>query len=393
MPANARNEFAEILIKMRNHTLKHDWKTFTQMMYLFGLMVRLVLIPALVALSIYKWFSLPLKYKYRRSVNRKILVEQNMQAFPCIKPAFKHDLLKIDPFVGPWRYMQSQIEFCMEHGLLMRKGVAISSDKKFMSYKLEKRREKLPHRNYCELDVEKCDALLRNQLGKPWRGLDALPPFEKALAVCLMACALGGKLKAEGLECMNIISATFDEPDYDKVWVPLNGKKCTANLSWLPTLQSKVENNKYILNLCNSHAFESTVLLRLLSDKGGARSKGKLPPQNFLWLRPYNRQLFWTLHQLGGQMPAAEGSAVWSHYYSELDLGKAIGTPCIEGATDGLIKDLFYEEWITSEKWVDYEEKKAREALDDVLRADREKEKKKNNFGRNKNIFGNNGQG
>jgi len=190
-----------------------------------------------------------------------------------------------------------------------------------------------------------------------------------------MGCALGGKLRDEAFEALDTISRTFIESKEDS-----NGNKitkATADLSKTLILRKKVENNKHIRELISSHAYVSTVFMRLYDRRfGGACGKGKLAPNTFLWLRPHNEWLWRILHAVGGQEPWQQGAAAWVHFHCEIELKRACPKPIIQGATDSLKRVLYDEKWINDEEFDAIEERESRELLNSLIELDKEKSRR-----------------
>lgn len=93
----------------------------------------------------------------------------------------------------------------------------------------------------------------------------------------------------------------------------------------------------------------------------GVKKPEKFPPSAFLWLRPTDRTLWYSLHPIGGRKPWVEGAAAWNHYFAEQDLGRGIATPVIEGASDSLESELYGEKWIFAQGLSDIEAKERQE--------------------------------
>jgi intracellular multiplication protein IcmP len=322
---------------------EYGFDTFTKILHLWGVGLRLLIVPCIGYLA-FKTFPLSTKYRYRRDLDALTICLQNKELFPAIAPVIGKDLHKSDPFEGPWRIPDDYITFASTSGLLIYDNKPVRKTKRQQrALKLHKFRRLLPDHQYVTLDKNMTDTLFVNQLGKPWRGINALDnSLIRALAVSFMLKLVGGRDNSKlSQTLLDQLSKNFTEGRMKKNrFIPH-----TSDTSGVDELLATVEFHEDVQEVLNSHAFESTVLMGLLT---ACRKKGKLPPNQFRWLRVVDRTLWYTLHPLGGRKPWSEGAAAWVHYLSEEELGKSIATPCIEGATDGLEAELHKERWIRS---------------------------------------------
>ena len=347
-PNGVSDEFLLVSRDMRaSSAVNYGWETFQQILALWGYVLRLLIVPALLVTSFVNW-RLPVNFYYRRSLNLRELAEQNSEMFPCTKPSIGKDLHKTNPYEGPWRVADDYIDFASFNGLLLYKGQPIpETSVKNRGLSLKKKRKLFPHYSYVTLDTKKTDKLLTNQLGKPWRGVGSLDPLHRALLTALMALTAGGEFRQRGRDLLDQVSRTFVEGD------PKTKRRPAAETTGMAELLAEVEHNEEVREVVNQHGYESTVFIALLIS---AREKaGKVPPSMFLWLRPTDRTLWYSLHAIGGRKPWVEGSAAWSHFFAEKELEKSIGTPVIQGATDALDAELYSEKWSYSPTMADAE--------------------------------------
>ncbi len=365
LPTGINEQYVMVAAQMRGaDPAAYGWGTFQQIVALWGYTLRLLLVPLLGYVAVIN-FKLPVNYYYRRSLSLKELAEQNAALFPCTRPALGKDLHKTSSYTGPWRIADDYIDFASFNGLLLYKGKPIDpTDEKSRALSVKKKRKLFPHYSYVTLNKEKADALYINQLGKPWRGLGGLDPLQKGLAAALMAMTAGGEYRQKGRDLLDQLSRTYEEEDL-KCKTPHK-----ADLEGALDLATAVENNADVKEIITSHAFESTVFIALLV---AARLKaGKVPPSSFLWLRPTDRTLWYSLHPIGGRKPWSEGAAAWGHYYAEMDMGRAIGTPIVEPATDSLESELYNEKWVFSQSLAEkevLEQKEEKRMLEEATKA------------------------
>lgn len=417
IPAGQRAKMAALAVKLPELdpdkvAKSQPWEATWSLMSLWGYILRPVIVPLLLLLSALWFFNVPSRLKYREQIKLLELAKLNAKAFPCLWPSIRAEVFRRDPFVGTWKMPLTTIEFVMKHGLLVyKKGQKnelrippqgldfikriVPKRRAMHALDFEGMKEEVAARNkalpphekidisglsnflesfsYFSLDEAKCDQVFRKQIGKPWKGLDALPPLEKALAICFMGIICGGAVKRKALKFMDQISESFLQAEEDKDGNIVGESQ--ANLKGIDALRRAVENHsqyRVIKKLISSHHFEHTVFMRLLSrEHGGARhSSGKVTPLLFHWLKPHNEALYRVLHKVDAQRPWVEGQAAFTHYYNEIRLGQAIPTPVIEGATASIVRALHDEEWIRDEELARQAEVERREVLDMLKKAD-----------------------
>jgi intracellular multiplication protein IcmP len=174
------------------------------------------------------------------------------------------------------------------------------------------------------LDREKTEQALTPQLGKQWQGYKKAPAY---IQVLLAAFALKASRKRQESDVLLGQLA--------QCWTKSGGLKLTGGIV---TKSRKILSKKDIagdvLNECNRHAYMATALLGAL-DK--ARSEGGvLAPAQFLWLRGYDRALWYPLNNLGRQAFHAEAIGAMSHYRAEKQVARPIPKPMLKDAVDVL---------------------------------------------------------
>lgn len=394
--------FSIELVPLRWENIKHaPWRFTTEMVTLHGYIFRLILIPLFAYFSIRWFFEVPSRLLYKRQLSFLQLAHENADQFPWVLPALKAKVHERDPFKGTWKMPLTDFQFCATNGLLIYKQGTTNElkippqDHEFVRLTVPKIRalhaEKikgvkdlaasknidisglngfLSSFKYFSLDTNKCDSIMVRQLGKPWTGVDSLPPMERALAICLMGIACGGKHKIEGNKLLNQISKTFVQAEEDQDGNIIG--KSEADLSGVNALYHQVKKRPEVRGILGKHAYEYTVLMRLLDRRLGlgARSKGKLSPKRFHWLKPHNEQLWRVLHRVGAQTPWAEGMAAFHHYENEIRVGVKLLQPATQGATYALVKSLYKQQWIYDKELAKEEQEEAAQLLKMLLEAD-----------------------
>lgn len=239
---------------------------------------------------------------HRTRHNRESLARALVGQWPWIAPVLPLDLINTPIDKGRWAMAHSPLNFARKYRLV-ENGQSLRRDR-----------------------AEKLFAL---QLGRLWEGTGRLSRSERALYLCFAAQACGEPAAAErGLRAL-VEGMVPAEGQLDDV-------SDHVDYSVFKSLEAYGE-NPTIRALTKKHAYVSTVLCALLV---AARSYGVLPPNYFIWLRPRNRLLWYTLNSLGRRTPFAEVAGAHAHYLAEQVAGHAVERPYVVEAVNALEKAL-----------------------------------------------------
>ncbi|MCL2468611.1 MAG: hypothetical protein FWF24_00040 [Alphaproteobacteria bacterium] len=158
------------------------------------------------------------------------------------------------------------------------------------------------------------------QLGPRWNGFAGLPVHMQLLAA---AFALKGVQKRdESDEFLGQIS-TF--------WTDKTGFKPSAEIvSKARAILKDPEVGGKALEVVARHAYRTTALLGLL--KWARFMGGVLASAQFLWLRGVDRELWYSLNNLGRRSFHTEGAGAVAHFMAETAAEKALPTPRLDTA-------------------------------------------------------------
>ncbi len=175
-----------------------------------------------------------------------------------------------------------------------------------------------------KLDRDVATNVFVKQLGPPWRGVMKLPPHRQVLLAAF--CLKAARKRADADDMLGKLAQCWDFK---------NGLKLDAALV---RKARKILRNKDIsgktLSKCNQHAFQNTVMLRALQT---AREEGGvLSPSQFLWLRGYDRSLWYPLNNLGRQACHMEALGALSHYRAEKRTSRPIPRPKVSDAVQSI---------------------------------------------------------
>jgi intracellular multiplication protein IcmP len=177
-----------------------------------------------------------------------------------------------------------------------------------------------------KLDRKATSRAFQRQLIGRWKGVKALPPYQKVLlaAFCLKA-ARKRNLSDDMLGRMA------------KCWSHEKGLRLASDNKLLgdaiKVLKTESLSAKTLAE-CNKHAFVTTALLRAL--QFAREEGGVLAPAQFVWLRAHDRTLWYPLNNLGRQSFHMEALGAMTHFKEERMTQRPIPTPKVERAVDSI---------------------------------------------------------
>lgn len=262
------------------------------------------------------WFNLPLigflgywGYKVwkknptnnlKRILSMQTLKESEQRLWPYISPMVNVNLIK-EPFdKGPYAMALTPYNFAVKYHLLQEE------------------------KNVDSLDIKKAEKLFISQLGKPFSGFDRLRSHEKALLVIFAANGLGDKDGA--MKAINEIAKSAAQVDINKM----------PDFSAAKPLYKYAEDPR-ILEVMNKHAYVYTLMAQMLEF---ARGTGVFAPPYFIWLKPRDRTLWYTLNCVGRQVSFVEVAGIFGHWKAEQIANHKLDSPYVKKAVDGLERAL-----------------------------------------------------
>lgn len=227
---------------------------------------------------------------YRRKLTPETLAKAEMKIWPEITPVVGLNLTKGDITKGPWAVAKNEREFVETAALLKEGG---------------------------ELDKAKTRAIYVRQLGRRWRGPQALPIYARAIyAICsLYIC---GDRK-EALSRARSIAAEHGPGE--------SGSIKNVDFSWVDETIANYKGNEILERIHARHAYERTVLATMLQV---SRADGVLAASLFVWLRPVDRVLWYVLDGVGRYTFFAECAGVLCHWLFEKTIGEMSIVPIVD---------------------------------------------------------------
>lgn len=164
------------------------------------------------------------------------------------------------------------------------------------------------------------------QLGPRWKGAKELPPYKQILLAAF--CLKAARRRNEADDMLGRLALC---------WSAKNGLKLSLDKNLLKEARAILKNRDLAagtLSKCNQHAWQTTALMRGLAT---AREEGGvLAPAQFVWLRAYDRALWYPLNNMGRQSYHIEAMGAMAHYKAEKMAQRPIPIPKVKDAASSL---------------------------------------------------------
>lgn len=261
----------------------------------------------MVVMGLWVMFRGPYTH-FRKRYDIHGLIRAQSRAFPIISP-----LVDFDPSKQPVRPPGAPVPADLPpfaEALAPEEWIAYNS---------------IPTLTNREIDQAAASAAFAKQVGVPWRGWMHMAPYRQILLAAFSLRA--ARKRAESDKMLG---------DLAMCW-RMGVMKINAKL----LRQAKsVLNNRELSGLtisrCNQHAFETTALMRALIT---AREEGGvLAPAQFIWLRAYDRALWYPLNNVGRNAFHMEALGAMGHYKAEKLAQRPIVRPKVEGAVESIVE-------------------------------------------------------
>ena len=173
-----------------------------------------------------------------------------------------------------------------------------------------------------KIDEEATAKAFAKQLGPRWKGAQALPPYAQILLAAF--CLKASRKRSQSDEMLSRIA---------RCWSAKNGLQLRKDRTLLKDARKVLADKKLAektLAKANQGGFITTAMLKALQfarDEGGV-----LAPAQFVWLRGYDRRLWYPLNNLGRHSYHMEAMGAMAHYKLERMTQRPIPVPKVEGA-------------------------------------------------------------
>ena len=316
-----------------------SWETMQKVLHYTGSWIRWPFALLLVLFGVAATFMGRVGGLVRR-FNMESLLRNNAESFPCLRPVVGRGKYLLSPESydsGPWKIARTPAQFALENELLLDAQGKPFTPEQALKNGLPS--TELSAWGNARLDEKKALAVLTEQLGKSFEGYEGFSPCRRALAVAFLAYANGDKKGCVSM--LDMVSSSYNEIDGNADCPVLTDTAFEKRLKKAWARHKDVLSEK---NMASHAAYELPWFMALLYR---ARQKGVLAGSQFLWLRPMDRPLWYTLNQCGGRAAWAEGFAAWAHYTAEEQEGKALTEPHVAPAVASLKEALSAQGWLT----------------------------------------------
>lgn len=246
--------------------------------------------------------------KYRNIYSIQRLINDEQKNWPSITSVLNVNIDKIPLDEHPWAMSLTPMLFAKKYDLLEITTILPDSERISTDIRLT-----------ASLRKAKAKQFFFMQLGSYWHGPEGLPIYAKALFAMFAAKNNGDK------EAVNALNRQISASAAD------NSKH--INFNGVDALLAKYVNTKGVQKICESHAFNYTVMAAMLTF---ARQDGVYATADFLWLKPLDRRLWYILNSAGRKTPFPEVAGIFSHYQTEVLFGRKILTPMVDPAVTAL---------------------------------------------------------
>jgi intracellular multiplication protein IcmP len=254
---------------------------------------------------------------YRRTYSMRDFAKLESTNWPQITPVIHLDLIKADIDAGPWAMAMTPLQFCKRYKLLEEVR--------------PERREGMNRKDRDRIEVilkrGESNKLFSLQLGPLWKGAAYLPPYAKALFAVFAA-----RINADSQAAANLL-----------VQLSSSSLNKELNIAGTDELLKKHEKTKLVQKIVESHAYVTTVMASMLE---AARADGVQASADFLWLKPRDRKLWYTLNTVGRQTPFIEVGGIFAHWVAEKQAGRKLLMPMVDEATNAVelaLKEVVYK--------------------------------------------------
>jgi intracellular multiplication protein IcmP len=279
-----------------------------------GYYLRIPCIIFICILAVVVFFSNSVRI-YKRIYDMKALLVLEQKNWPQVSPVANLNLIKQDIDKGPWAMAMTPMQFCKRHNLL----------EEFR----RQQQEGMARKDWSKVEVNlkrgQANKLFIMQLGPLWGGTDRLPPHVRALFAIFAGRHNSDPAAVDMLKQLAVSSVT------------------KLDFKGVDQLLKKHESTKLVQQVMHSHAYVLTVMASMLVL---ARMDGVQASADFLWLKPIDRRLWYTLNTVGRQTPFTEVAGVFAHWVAEKEMGKKLLIPMVEEATNALelaLKEIIYK--------------------------------------------------
>lgn len=298
---------------------------------------------------------------FRRKLNMKALLKNNLKHNPCIAPIlhWPRSILEESNNSGYWATGLQPLQLVARHGLLFdtRSSQPVPSEtlldiNDFANMDSDFLKSK---KSSLGFDRDKAKQVLSRQMGPLYTAIEKLPLHLKKLAVAFYLYGSGNKEQGQAL--LDEMSLSFrppfkGSPAHFTPVPPFFKFSQTAHGFILDTSLSPEHVKLFQIMESVVKPHSKYMYLAVLALYAFAREKGVLPTSEFIWLRPLDRRMFYLCNNMSRRTAWPEIAGLWAHYLAEKALAstepdaRGIEEPQVLEGINGLEMAMYEEGWI-----------------------------------------------
>lgn len=254
--------------------------------------------------------------KFKKTYSMKRLSKQEAENWPYIAPVVNLDIINESIDEGKWAMAMPPMTFAKKYKLL--KVEMPPADENVLTSHVKPIAKVIRH---------KANTVFLRQMGRPFQGVDNMRPHLQALFAAFAAKANGDRKS-----CMKLMRQMGASAAGSKI-----------DFSGRQELIKKHINSQLVKKVLNLHAYEYGIMASMLEI---ARTDGVIASAEFIWLKPYDRPLWYMLNTVGRKVCPPEIAGPYAHWLVEKEMGRRLTVPMVDEATTALdlaINDITYQ--------------------------------------------------
>lgn len=177
------------------------------------------------------------------------------------------------------------------------------------------------------IDEQAAEKAFAKQLGARWQGAKKLAPYQQILLAAF--CLKASRKRNQSDDLLGRLT---------RCWSHDKGLDLSLDKSLLKQARKILKTKELAsitLKRCNQHAWQTTAMIRgLLSAR---EEGGVLSPSQFVWLRGHDRNLWYSLNNLGRQSYHMEAIGAMAHYRVEKRAQRPIPKRKVHEAVESIV--------------------------------------------------------
>ncbi|MDE0534059.1 MAG: hypothetical protein OXI01_21810 [Albidovulum sp.] len=189
-------------------------------------------------------------------------------------------------------------------------------------------------RHWDAITIDDASEAFEAQLGPVWRGIERLPPVERALAA-VFANFFGYRYSAGGdiLNALGSIAGRQSARNWQMRNAIGDDRRLTREVATALSSRSGGE----LARRTRCHGWEYTAFIAML--EAARKDRGIVASASFGWLKKENRRLWYVLNNAHSSACCAEAAMVCAHFRAEVQIGRPLYRPAAFQASRSLVEE------------------------------------------------------